>query len=125
MLLLDIIADNPSIEKMYGVAALFVFKLFLVALVVYLGSQAISSLPMAGRFLSQPIGQLVMHALIILACGLLAFWVPSMRILHQTGFVESSEILVWPDIVLTGLAISRLTHFWHLIYRMIEKKTIS
>ncbi len=121
---LQFLADSQFIEGLYSTGGIFIFRLLMVSLILFLALQSLTSIPLLQKFTSQQIGMMVAHLAVIGAAVSICFWLPSMRILHQTGFVASAEEFIWPDIILTGLAAARLTHFWHLMFRLLDKKTL-
>ena len=114
--------SSPQGIAMAQMGVIFLRFLF-VALCLYLASQALLNLPNLKPYLNQPKYQVFFHLLVIGAALALAYYVPHLRLVHALGLVRSHRIFVWPDIIISGLALGRMSFIWHYLFRWLERRS--
>ena len=103
-----------------NVGIVFLYFLF-VSLCLYLASQAIINISIFRVYLARPYYYAVFQLLVLLAAGTLAYYVPFLRLLHVLALVPSPRVFVWPDIIFSALALSRMSFIWHYLFRWLER----
>ncbi|MCB1175106.1 MAG: hypothetical protein KDK39_16145 [Leptospiraceae bacterium] len=110
-------------EILLGKIGIFWLQFLIVALVLQLVAQTMHQLPYLGKYLGRPWGHLIVLVLLWALAGVLVFYLPGLRVLHQTGLIQKVENQLWLDIVLSALALSRLTWLWQVLFRWLDRKT--
>ncbi len=98
-------------------------RFMVVALFLYLAGQTLLNIPMLQKFTLRPIGQLVHFLLVLGASAFLSFWLLPLRMLHSVGLIYNPAEYLWPDIALSALALSRMSHFWHYLFRWLDRRS--
>ena len=99
-------------------------RLAMATLVIYLAMQAVSIAPFLSKFLQeQMVGRLVLYLLTLAATGLLVWYLPTLRLLHELGLVRDAKAFLWPDIVLSALALSQLSRLWPKVFDWFERQS--
>ena len=99
-------------------------RLAIATLVVYFAIQALSNIPFLSKFLQEQMpGRLVVYLLTLAAVGLLVWYLPALRLLHELGLVRDAKAFVWPDIVLSALALSQLSRLWPKVFDWLERQS--
>ncbi len=96
-------------------------QLLFFALCLYLASQALMNLPTLRTKLMQPQNELLVQLAIIAAAAYLIFSLPNLRILHILKLAPSAKSFVWPDIIFSALALTRLSYLWHYLFRWLDR----
>ena len=104
-----------------GHIGLVLLQLLFISFCFYLAAQALLNFPALKNFFEQEQGQILYQVLLFLFAVFLCYSLAKLRILHQLGVVSSPRKFLWPDILFSALAISRLSIFWHMLYRWLEK----
>lgn len=114
--------NSTQYDELYG-RILYAFIRFLLgSFVLFLAAQALSSLPLVQKYTMKPAGQLAFSIALIVGGGLFSFFLVPLRMIHEFGLVTDAKVFLWPDIILSGLALSRLTIVWSWIMKWVEKK---
>lgn len=114
--------SSPQSIAMAQMGVIF-FRFLFVAFCLYLASQALLNLPSLKPYLSQSRYQIFFHILVIATAGFIVYYVPLLRMIHALGLIRSSRIFVWPDIILSALALGRMSFIWHYLFRWLERRS--
>lgn len=95
----------------------------LVTFALYLAAQTLSTIPMLQPFLIRPPGMLALFLLNLIAACLLCYFIVPLRFLHAIGLIQNQAVFLWPDIFLTGLALSRASFLWHFLFRYLDRRS--
>ncbi|MCB1308197.1 MAG: hypothetical protein KDK30_08470 [Leptospiraceae bacterium] len=118
------LAQITAFDRYWDSVALFGLRFALVALGLYLAMQAISHIPYLSRYLNATWGQLILFLFLFCLAFLLTFWQPPLRFFHSLGVVDAdSTLLVWLDIVVSALALSRSGQIWHYLFRWLDRRS--
>ncbi len=107
------------LAKMGIVFMRFIF----VAFCLYLASQALMNLPLVRSYLAQPKYFMLFQILVLGTAFLIVYYIPSLRLLHASSLVVSRRHFVWPDIILSALALGRMSYIWHYLFRWLERRS--
>lgn len=77
---------------------------------------------MLAQYLDRSWGRLVFYFVILCVAGFLTFWVVSLRILQSLALGFTEKPVVWADIILSGLALARLSMLWPSIVDWISRR---
>ena len=114
--------SSPQAIAMAQMGVIF-FRFLFVALCLYLASQALLNLPAFKPYLVQPRSQMLFHTLVIAAAIAIVYYVPLLRIIHAIGLIRSYRVFTWPDIIISGLALGRMSFIWHYLFRWLERRS--
>lgn len=120
---MDLLPFLAQFRTEWDVILPVVGRFLVVSLFLYFAAQALMNIPMLQRFLVQPPGQLGLFIVMLAASGLLCFWLVPLRVLHAIGVVALPTEHVWPDIILSALALSRMAHVWHYLFRWLDRRS--
>lgn len=98
-------------------------QLILVTLILYAAFSSIPALPFLKKWLVHPVAKLVFGLVFILICGYLVYWITPFRFLHRFILTKPVPELLWPDVILSALALFRLAMLWELLFGWLEKKS--
>ena len=108
---------DPYLAKIW----FFLVQFLLVTFALYLAAQSLGTIPMLQPFLIRPPGQLVLFVANLAVACLLCYFIVPLRFLHATLLIQDPAVFLWPDIVLSGLALSRASFLWHFLFRYLER----
>ncbi len=98
-------------------------RVALATLLVYFAIQAVTSIPMISAFLmNQQPGRLVVHLLTIGTMGVLIWYMPALRLLHEFGLIRDAKAFLWPDIALSALALAQVSRLWPKVFDWLERQ---
>lgn len=96
----------------------------LAALLLYFATEAVSGIPMLQTFLrNQAIGRLVLYLATLAVAGLLLWYLPQLRMLHELNLVRKAADFIWPDIILTALALAHMSRLWPKVFEWIDRQS--
>lgn len=117
------LARTTANDIILGKIGIFSLKFAIAALVLYLVVQTIQHLPYLQGYLNRAWGQLIVLAISLVLAFLLVFFIPQLRILHEVGLVAKPRDLVWMDIILSTIVLSRSTFLWHMLIRYLDRRS--
>ena len=120
--LLFLARGNPYSNALASIGYLVV-RVMLVALVLNLCRQLITQLPYVQKLVQQNPGKLALMLLMIAVAVLLAWNVPALRILHEMDLIGRAKTFRWPDIIISALAIVRISYIWPEIFSWFGRQT--
>jgi len=112
MIELYFLAETAYQKALYANMTMLVVRFLLLSFALHLCSLAFLNIPFLQNFMRDRIGQILIILLLLGASVLFVFKSPSLRILHETGLIRSAKIFIWPDIIFSGLVLTRLSYVW-------------
>lgn len=112
---------EPDTAPWLGLA-LFMLKFLLVSLALFLATLALRGIPILTKQLERSWAKLIVYLLVLAAAGFLTFWFVSLRILQALALLPDPTTLVWADVILSALALARLSMFWPEIIAWIGRR---
>jgi hypothetical protein len=111
-MILELLAKTDPDTARWLAVALFVVKFLLTSLAIFLATHALRGIPMLGDLLRRSWAGLVVYILVLAAAGFLTFWLASLRILQSLALLPDPKTLLWADVILSALALARLSMLW-------------
>lgn len=114
--------SSPNTIMLLQMLAFFL-RLIFIGLCLYLASHAVLNVPSIKLYLTQAKYQIFFHLLVLGAACVIIYYVPALRVIHALALIKSPKVFVWPDIILSGLALARVSFIWHYLFRYIERRS--
>ncbi|MCB1138832.1 MAG: hypothetical protein KDK23_08755 [Leptospiraceae bacterium] len=106
----------------YDELFLFLLQFIILSFIYYTMISSVLYLPWLGKWIRKPIGRLV-HALVFMAAAVfLIYWMVPMRLIHRLFLEKPVEALLWPDVILSGLALFRGAMLWDHLFGWLSQR---
>lgn len=122
---LEYLARATQNEILLGNIGVFIVQFLIAALILHLIAESIRHIPYLAVHMGSKWGQLLVFLVILGLALALAYYLPTLRILHRIGIIYSVKNKMWLDIILSGIALSRSTYFWNMLIRWLDRRSSS